>query len=221
MHPLSRFARTHPYLWAIGPLAVLSLMSASCSRVDAVLLPKPETIAERTVQPRFSVAEFALVMPGKDVLATVEGKPFAAIDGDLQKTTIDAMDVDNWNYPREIRPDTMLERRIRFTTKPEFETAPDYRIAVFYSLPATVNPELLCNPKSLREATGGVIEYGTVSMAFCRNDAVLSASHARFGEIKSVDDKAFRKVVAYTTREMFPEQMFRDFLQSTRRLPRG
>lgn len=186
----------------------------------AELLPEPRPQATTDKQPAYTAAEFALAFVGKDARVTIDGVPFGGDPEKLATIVTDAMDPGEWNYPRAVRPDTIFGRGIRFTTAPRNAYREEYRIAVSFRRDLSADVETWCRAGGADsgrapDAAGGK----TVSMAFCREDTVLAASHMGFDAAKDASDPAFGEAVTAATRSLFPEQIFHDFARSNMRLP--
>ncbi len=192
--------------------AAATLVAGSAS-ASSILLPEPPEQAETDVSPRYTVAEFAIAAVGKDVKTRILGNPFDAPKEKLDAAVIEHMQLGNWDYPRDIRPDTTLGRKIKFSQEPTGVSRDDYDLAIFFNLNEDVPVESLC------QRDGNLPAYGDgpqkINVAFCRESTVIGASHMSLADISGLEDEDFERKIVAAMRAVFPQQMFRDFQRST------
>jgi hypothetical protein len=127
---------------------------------------------------------------GPDVRAVVVGNPTAAEDAAFEDAVTSAMNDRPWGP------------RVRFTTKPESEASPGYRLVAVFGAAQPMNMYALCEA-----APGGLVaapRSGRLEAAFCWNDHPISHTRVSVDAIASAEDPNLTLAVKTAMRQLFP-----------------
>ncbi|HYH40173.1 MAG TPA: hypothetical protein VD860_18280 [Azospirillum sp.] len=162
--------------------AVLSVCLALAACGERVVADEPS--------PAYTLAEVAYAASNRDLRVVVQGNPFG---GDPQAF---GQVVTGMMQNRIMGVDT------NFTTTPGPSARPDYRVVLAFNVARNeLNSALCANPALPTKPPGGPI---IVQGAFCRGGGPLSSATGWLDQPKSVQDPAFRDLIADMTYSLFP-----------------
>jgi hypothetical protein len=139
--------------------------------------------------PAYTLQEVAYAASGRDLSVVVQGNPFGGDPQAFGKALTDIM------QGRLMGVDT------NFTTTPGPTARPEYRVVLAFNVARNELNSALCGPALPTRPPGGPI---IVQGAFCRGGGPLSSATGWLDQPKSVQDPAFRDLIADMTYSLFP-----------------
>ncbi len=148
-----------------------------------------KTVASQTSS--YSHGLFVYLTSGRDTLVVVRGNPFNMDQKAFANAVTDAMQGQHWG------PKT------HFTTGPSETARKDIRVVMLFHGPQTVLAHELCEaPEKFGSVNGG--DGLHLTAAFCSGSVAWTEVYAWAGSVPDVNSPTFARLVAQTTRELFP-----------------